>query len=212
MILLPIVGNAAGMDWWQVGLFLLMEFFFSLEHVTAVTVSVKDKLTLSLGVAVGSSIVSAFWLCDIYNFLNFFSPFPPSKLPSLSFREQYIPSLLDGDWFIIGDRLSVSLSHSLGFLTNLLHSFSIHMSPLHCFCQVNNFILFYLLVLTTVFFLPFRSADRKLRCSGWKIKLARRFHPDGLVFFSFSSSEKLKQVGINRIISYSSCYILVLPR
>ncbi|KAG5650088.1 hypothetical protein H0H81_000833 [Sphagnurus paluster] len=38
IILLPIVGNAA-------------------EHVTAVTVSVKDKLTLSLGVAVGSSIV-----------------------------------------------------------------------------------------------------------------------------------------------------------
>ncbi|CAK5269127.1 unnamed protein product, partial [Mycena citricolor] len=27
------------------------------EHVTAVSVSVKDKLTLSLGVAVGSSIV-----------------------------------------------------------------------------------------------------------------------------------------------------------
>lgn len=39
LVLLPIVGNAA-------------------EHVTAVTVSVKDKLTLSLGVAVGSSIVS----------------------------------------------------------------------------------------------------------------------------------------------------------
>jgi Ca2+:H+ antiporter len=38
VILLPIVGNAA-------------------EHATAVTVSVKDKLTLSLGVAVGSSIV-----------------------------------------------------------------------------------------------------------------------------------------------------------
>ena len=29
-------------------------------HVTAVTVSVKDKLTLSLGVAVGSSIVRVF--------------------------------------------------------------------------------------------------------------------------------------------------------
>ena len=41
LILLPIVGNAA-------------------EHATAVTVSVKDKLTLSLGVAVGSSIVSCF--------------------------------------------------------------------------------------------------------------------------------------------------------
>lgn len=40
LILLPIVGNAA-------------------EHATAVTVSVKDKLTLSLGVAVGSSIVSS---------------------------------------------------------------------------------------------------------------------------------------------------------
>ncbi|KAG6823064.1 hypothetical protein H0H92_011533 [Tricholoma furcatifolium] len=39
MILLPIVGNAA-------------------EHVTAVTVAVKDKLNLSIGVAVGSSIVS----------------------------------------------------------------------------------------------------------------------------------------------------------
>lgn len=37
LILLPIVGNAA-------------------EHATAVTVSVKDKLTLSIGVAVGSSI------------------------------------------------------------------------------------------------------------------------------------------------------------
>ena len=45
LILLPIVGNAA-------------------EHATAVTVSVKDKLTLSLGVAVGSSIVG--------------SPLPPS--------------------------------------------------------------------------------------------------------------------------------------
>ena len=40
LILLPIVGNAA-------------------EHATAVTVSIKDKLTLSLGVAVGSSIVSS---------------------------------------------------------------------------------------------------------------------------------------------------------
>jgi len=40
VILLPIIGNVA-------------------EHVTAVTVSVKDKLTLSLVVAVGSSIVSS---------------------------------------------------------------------------------------------------------------------------------------------------------
>ncbi|CAA7267140.1 unnamed protein product [Cyclocybe aegerita] len=43
MILLPIVGNAA-------------------EHATAVTVSVKDKLNLSLGVAVGSSIQIALFV------------------------------------------------------------------------------------------------------------------------------------------------------
>lgn len=43
LILLPIVGNAA-------------------EHVTAVTVSVKDKLTLSLGVAAGSSIQIALFV------------------------------------------------------------------------------------------------------------------------------------------------------
>lgn len=39
VVLLPVVGNAV-------------------DHITAVTVSVKDKLTLSLGVSVGSSIVS----------------------------------------------------------------------------------------------------------------------------------------------------------
>jgi Ca2+:H+ antiporter len=59
IILLPIVGNAAG----RVPLFFSVLRCtdlktFSLEHATAVTVSVKDKLTLSLGVAVGSSIVS----------------------------------------------------------------------------------------------------------------------------------------------------------
>jgi len=43
LILLPIVGNAA-------------------EHVTAVTVSVRDKLDLSLGVAVGSSIQIALFV------------------------------------------------------------------------------------------------------------------------------------------------------
>ncbi|KAJ3923827.1 calcium proton exchanger [Lentinula edodes] len=43
IILLPIVGNAA-------------------EHVTAVTVSVKDKLTLSLGVAVGSTLQIALFV------------------------------------------------------------------------------------------------------------------------------------------------------
>ncbi|EJD06395.1 calcium/proton exchanger [Fomitiporia mediterranea MF3/22] len=46
LILLPIVGNAA-------------------EHVTAVMVSVKDKLTLSIGVAVGSSIQIALFVIPL---------------------------------------------------------------------------------------------------------------------------------------------------
>ncbi|KAF5342030.1 hypothetical protein D9611_001550 [Ephemerocybe angulata] len=46
IILLPIVGNAA-------------------EHLTAVTVSVKDKLTLSIGVAVGSSIQIALFVIPL---------------------------------------------------------------------------------------------------------------------------------------------------
>lgn len=55
LILLPIVGNAAGEfpDLLTIGDLLNCR----IEHVTAVTVSVKDKLNLSLGVAVGSSIV-----------------------------------------------------------------------------------------------------------------------------------------------------------
>ncbi len=65
MILLPIVGNAAGPSPSTVprcGSSRLTTFSLPAsppltEHVTAVTVSVKDKLTLSLGVAVGSSIV-----------------------------------------------------------------------------------------------------------------------------------------------------------
>ena len=52
------------------------------EHLTAVTVSVKDKLTLSLGVAVGSSIVS--YVCQRKEKINSHSL--PSKLLSLSFR------------------------------------------------------------------------------------------------------------------------------
>lgn len=59
IILLPIVGNAAG-QWHSArisGFYLWCVLDFA-EHVTAVTVSVKDKLTLSIGVAVGSSIVS----------------------------------------------------------------------------------------------------------------------------------------------------------
>ena len=65
IILLPIAGNAA-------------------EHVTAVTVSVKDKLTLSLGVAVGSSIVRFLLNSDISTeLIDYFC----SKLRCSSFRK-----------------------------------------------------------------------------------------------------------------------------
>jgi Ca2+:H+ antiporter len=60
MILLPIVGNAAGWCFVSASYLAWLNVYFIIEHVTAVTVSVKDKLTLSLGVAVGSSIVSKF--------------------------------------------------------------------------------------------------------------------------------------------------------
>jgi Ca2+:H+ antiporter len=56
IILLPIVGNAAG------GFFNTsypQVLIRNPEHVTAVTVSVKDKLNLSLSVAAGSSLVSS---------------------------------------------------------------------------------------------------------------------------------------------------------
>merc|ERR1719321_1979438 len=62
VVLLPIVGNAA-------------------EHVTAVTVAMKDKLDLALGVALGSSTqialfvvpftVLAGWIIDVPMDLNF---------------------------------------------------------------------------------------------------------------------------------------------
>ena len=41
---------------------LLAYSYGEIEHVTAVTVSIKDKLTLSLGVAVGSSIQIALFV------------------------------------------------------------------------------------------------------------------------------------------------------
>ena len=66
LILLPIVGNAAGSQVCSPGTpIVLTDPPHHTEHVTAVTVSVRDKLDLSLGVAVGSSIVSAYHSCII---------------------------------------------------------------------------------------------------------------------------------------------------
>ena len=84
LILLPIVGNAA-------------------EHVSAVTVSVKDKLTLSISVAVGSSIVSLVLPFCRHDML---SSFPPSKSRCLS---SHSPSYLGGSSVV---RLRCSLTRS----------------------------------------------------------------------------------------------------
>ncbi|KAK5702656.1 hypothetical protein LTR97_003602 [Elasticomyces elasticus] len=65
LILLPIVGNAA-------------------EHATAVTVAIKDKLDLSIGVAVGSSLQIALLVLPLMVCINWFGLGAPDDL-TLSF-------------------------------------------------------------------------------------------------------------------------------
>lgn len=64
----------------------ILILFFA-EHVSAVTVAVKDKMNLSIGVAVGSSIVSLLAL----------PPFKPVKLSNL-FSPSKSGSLLSREW------------------------------------------------------------------------------------------------------------------
>jgi len=61
LILLPIVGNAA-------------------EHATAVTVAVKDKMDLSIGVCVGSSLQIALLVLPLMILLNWFGVGSPADL------------------------------------------------------------------------------------------------------------------------------------
>ncbi|KAF1821572.1 calcium/proton exchanger [Dissoconium aciculare CBS 342.82] len=61
LILLPIVGNAA-------------------EHATAVTVAIKDKMDLSIGVAVGSSLQIALLIFPVMILLNWFGVGSPADL------------------------------------------------------------------------------------------------------------------------------------
>ncbi|KAK5136602.1 hypothetical protein LTR08_002616 [Meristemomyces frigidus] len=61
LILLPIVGNAA-------------------EHATAVTVAIKDKMDLSIGVAVGSSLQIALLVLPVMVLLNWFGVGSPEAL------------------------------------------------------------------------------------------------------------------------------------
>ena len=65
LILLPIVGNAA-------------------EHATAVTVAIKDKMDLAIGVAIGSSLQIALLVLPLMVLLNWFGVGSPATL-TLSF-------------------------------------------------------------------------------------------------------------------------------
>ena len=56
LILLPVIGMSARRIIQELDLELTLSLGNSVEHITAVTVSVKDKLNLSMSIAVGSSI------------------------------------------------------------------------------------------------------------------------------------------------------------
>ncbi|KAJ3536062.1 hypothetical protein NM688_g6886 [Phlebia brevispora] len=92
IILLPIVGNAA-------------------EHVTAVTVSMKDKITLSLGVAVGSSIQIALFVIPFIVTLGWWIGKPLTLL-----FDPFESIVL----FLAGAYLTSSIRHFATYLPSLL--------------------------------------------------------------------------------------------
>lgn len=80
LILLPIVGNAA-------------------EHATAVTVAIKDKMDLSIGVAVGSSLQIALLVLPLMVMLNWFGVGSPADL-DLNFDGFLIVVLVIAIWLV----------------------------------------------------------------------------------------------------------------
>lgn len=80
LILLPIVGNAA-------------------EHATAVTVAIKDKMDLSIGVAVGSSLQIALLVLPLMVMLNWFGVGSPADL-DLNFDGFLIVVLVISIWLV----------------------------------------------------------------------------------------------------------------
>lgn len=95
LILLPIVGNAA-------------------EHATAVTVAIKDKMDLAIGVAVGSSLQVALLVLPLMVLLNWFGVGSPAVMT------------LDFDGF------QVSVLFIAVILVNYLIQVSISSIPLYC--------------------------------------------------------------------------------
>ncbi|CAK3931562.1 Vacuolar calcium ion transporter [Lecanosticta acicola] len=103
LILLPIVGNAA-------------------EHATAVTVAIKDKMDLSIGVAVGSSLQIALLVLPLMVMLNWWGVGAPADL-DLNFDGFLIVVLVIAIWlvnYLIADGKSHWLEGVLLMITYLI--------------------------------------------------------------------------------------------
>ncbi|KAK4618091.1 Vacuolar calcium ion transporter [Fulvia fulva] len=103
LILLPIVGNAA-------------------EHATAVTVAIKDKMDLSIGVAVGSSLQIALLVLPVMVLLSWFGVGKPEVL-NLDFDGFLVVILVLSIWlvnYLISDGKSHWLEGVMLMITYLI--------------------------------------------------------------------------------------------
>ncbi|EME40687.1 hypothetical protein DOTSEDRAFT_74287 [Dothistroma septosporum NZE10] len=103
LILLPIVGNAA-------------------EHATAVTVAIKDKMDLAIGVAVGSSLQIALLVLPFMVLLSWFGVGEPAVL-NLDFDGFLVVILVLAIWlvnYLIGDGKSHWLEGVMLMITYLI--------------------------------------------------------------------------------------------
>ncbi|KAK4494141.1 hypothetical protein PRZ48_014439 [Zasmidium cellare] len=112
LILLPIVGNAA-------------------EHATAVTVAIKDKMDLAIGVAVGSSLQIALLVLPIMVMLNWWGVGSPAIM-DLDFNGFLVVVLVIAIWlvnYLINDGKSHWLEGVLLMITYLIIAVSAWFYP-----------------------------------------------------------------------------------
>ncbi|WAR61912.1 hypothetical protein PtB15_14B2 [Puccinia triticina] len=134
LILLPIVGNAA-------------------EHLTAVSVSVKDKLDLSMAVAVGSSIQIALFVVPLLVILGWIMDKPLTReLSKMCFS--HLPAVLNDP--LLPGRFYITL-----FLSVLIVNYTIQDGRAN---WIEGFILMcvYVIVAVAFFFYPSSAADISL--------------------------------------------------
>jgi len=112
LILLPIVGNAA-------------------EHATAVTVAIKDKMDLAIGVAIGSSLQIALLVLPLMILLNWFGVGAPQDL-TLNFDGWLVVVLVISIWlvnYLINDGKSHWLEGVMLMITYLIIAVSAWFYP-----------------------------------------------------------------------------------